>query len=315
MLSAPVPCSSTLAATVPSSGLRHSHQCSWPGLRAVPQPAHVRARCVLEPAYRRPECPRPMTVASPRRSVVTPTIARSSVLYPRRSAKRARYSLEGTMYSTARPAARARPSSQSRTDETVQPTAVATCSRLRPARSRALRRVSACVLGEAPPAMSMAFPTSSDLGNPLPKMWTMQSRISSPASSSAVAVQWEVRGSAHTRAWPPGLSTRRTSHMTSVSQPTHRRRPPLSASHDLPMNEIPAGGSVTTASTLASGISFSTSRQSPTCRATLGMLQDGSRIRGSPLRGRAGRRSLPGRPRPRRRRRRGSPLLRRGSGS
>jgi len=117
----------------------------------------------------------------------------------------------------------------------------------------------------APSLSSIALLTSSDFGKPDPKIWWCTSRISNPAFSIAVAVQCDVRGSAQTRAWPPGLSTRRHSAITVRSHAIHESRPPLSPSQSFPMNAIPAGGSVTTACTLASGIARIPSRQSPGC--------------------------------------------------
>ena len=46
MFSAPVPCSSTFAATVPTSGLRATTMGSWAGFSAVPKPDHFFAASV-----------------------------------------------------------------------------------------------------------------------------------------------------------------------------------------------------------------------------------------------------------------------------
>src|SRR5690606_3541563 len=119
-----------------------------------------------------------------------------------------------------------------------------------------------CTSGDAPPALSIALDTSSDFGNPDPYSHAMLSRISNPASSTAAASRCQVRDPPNASMWPPGLSTRRHSaaqrphhswNAAGVDQPSHVE----------PMNSRAYGGSVTTASTLASGSSRSTSRQSP----------------------------------------------------
>jgi hypothetical protein len=46
------------------------------------------------------------------------------------------------------------------------------------------------------------------LGQPVPKVWWMVSRISHPASSNASAVQCCVRGRAHVRENAPGFTSR-----------------------------------------------------------------------------------------------------------
>jgi hypothetical protein len=109
----------------------------------------------------------------------------------------------------------------------------------------------------------MAFDTSSDFGKPDPKWCVMTSRTSKPASSSAVAVQWDVRGSAQTSPCAAGFRTRRHARNKSANASTQPSLPPWSWSQLRPMNEIPAGGSVTSASQLAGGNAASTARASP----------------------------------------------------
>lgn len=90
-------------------------------------------------------------------------------------------------------------------------------------------------------------------------MWLhpRSSLISNPASSIATVTRWNVRVPPKASRCPPGFSTRSTSaHMaTSKAIPDE--------SQPLPMNASSYGGSVTTASTDASGMAASTSRQSP----------------------------------------------------
>ncbi len=93
--------------------------------------------------------------------------------------------------------------------------------------------------------------------------WVTLSRISHPAFSQAVPVQWLVRGKPHTRAWPPGLVILRHSRAMFAIQATQASRPPRSESNFFPMKLIPHGGSVTTESTESDGMVGRTSSSSP----------------------------------------------------
>src|ERR1017187_7950097 len=90
----------------------------------------------------------------------------------------------------------------------------------------------------------MALDTSSDFGNPDPNKCGMQSRISRPASSTAIAVQCAVRGSDHTSACPPGFRHRAAASILPASHLIHWSRPPRSESHSRPMKLTAAGGAV-----------------------------------------------------------------------
>ncbi len=87
-----------------------------------------------------------------------------------------------------------------------------------------------------------------------------------PPFSMPIAVQWHVRGNPQTIACPPGLVTRKSSPKIAASHAIHWSRPPLSPSQSAPMNLMPAGGSVTTASTHASGKPRKTASASPWTR-------------------------------------------------
>ena len=93
--------------------------------------------------------------------------------------------------------------------------------------------------------------------------WVILSRTSQPAFSHAMAVQWEVLGSAHTSACPPGLVTRRHSRAIPAIQLIQASRPPRSESNFIDMKLIPQGGSQTTASTELAGNVGSTTSSSP----------------------------------------------------
>ncbi len=140
-----------------------------------------------------------------------------------------------------------------------------------------------------------------------PYSHAIESRTSNPASSTAHASRCQVRVPPNARRCPPGLRTRRAScahrphHAPNARLPDRLRSyrpasaaadlyPPFSpalgdgspgyerrfamvsemkvASHALPMNPMPYGGSVTTASTLDSGMDRITSMQSPWCSVT-----------------------------------------------
>ena len=61
----------------------------------------------------------------------------------------------------------------------------------------------------------------------------------------------------------PGLRVRKASVIIDSSQAIHNLRPPLSLSHFLPINAIPAGGSVTIESKELFGNFFRMSKESP----------------------------------------------------
>src|SRR5581483_10065227 len=94
-------------------------------------------------------------------------------------------------------------------------------------------------------------------------MLYMLSLIWKPASSNANAVQCDVLGKLHISPCPPGFITRIVSFMISDNHNTHLSRPPRSESNSLFMKDIPAGGSVQSASIEQSGKVLSTSSASP----------------------------------------------------
>ena len=109
----------------------------------------------------------------------------------------------------------------------------------------------------APAALSIALLTSSDLGNPEPYKYIIWSRISNPASSTALARRWYVLEPPKASKCPPGFRTL----SAWLHSSTLYAIPELS--QDLPMKPSSYGGSVTIESTLLSGISASNSRQFP----------------------------------------------------
>src|SRR5699024_1386136 len=134
----------------------------------------------------------------------------------------------------------------------------------------------------APAALSIAFPTFMDFGNPDPYSHARESRISNPARRIDSPMRSWVRDPANTTMCPPGLRTRMHS--------SHTAGGGTNASHDLPMKprpvgtwfrsplahfvmvsatepgsvfDSPYGGSVMIASTDSGGMAFIVSMQSP----------------------------------------------------
>src|SRR5450759_788467 len=102
-----------------------------------------------------------------------------------------------------------------------------------------------------PFALSIAFPTSKDFGNPCEYSHFIASRISKPASSIPQARRCDVRVPPKASRWPPGLSTRYASR-AHVSHPSAKAAGDEWVSQPLPMKDRLYGGSQTTASILPS---------------------------------------------------------------